>query len=84
MNTEEVAKKVVELVRKQAWHEALELYDEQHRERGSRDHGWQFARDPGDKGSARESGLVAGQHAGAQLCRPWACIVCTDSEEGIN
>jgi hypothetical protein len=28
MNTEEVAKKVVELVRKQAWHEALDtLYD---------------------------------------------------------
>jgi hypothetical protein len=28
MNTEEVAKKVVELVRKQAWYEALELYDD--------------------------------------------------------
>ena len=29
MNTEEVAKKVMELVRKQAWHEALEtLYDD--------------------------------------------------------
>jgi hypothetical protein len=29
MNTEEVAQKVVELVRKQAWHEALDtLYDE--------------------------------------------------------
>ena len=29
MNTEEVAEKVVELVRKQAWHEALDtLYDE--------------------------------------------------------
>ncbi|HEY2800629.1 MAG TPA: nuclear transport factor 2 family protein [Chthoniobacterales bacterium] len=27
MNTEEVAKKVVELVRKQAWYEALDLYD---------------------------------------------------------
>ena len=28
MNTEEVAQKVVELVRKQAWHEALDtLYD---------------------------------------------------------
>ncbi len=30
MNTEEVAKKVVELVRKQAWHEALDtLYDKE-------------------------------------------------------
>ena len=28
MNTEEVAKKVVELVRKQAWYEALDLYDD--------------------------------------------------------
>jgi len=28
MNTEEVAKKVVELVRRQAWHEALELYED--------------------------------------------------------
>jgi hypothetical protein len=28
MSTEEVAKQVVELVRKQAWYEALELYDE--------------------------------------------------------
>jgi SnoaL-like domain len=28
MNTEEVAKRVVELVRKQAWYEALELYDD--------------------------------------------------------
>ena len=28
MNTEEVAKKVVELVRKQAWYDALALYDE--------------------------------------------------------
>ena len=28
MNTEEVAKKIVELVRKQAWHEALGLYDD--------------------------------------------------------
>jgi hypothetical protein len=28
MNTEEVAKKVVEIVRKQAWYEALDLYDE--------------------------------------------------------
>ena len=28
MNTEEVAKKVVELVRQQAWYEALELYDD--------------------------------------------------------
>ena len=29
MNTEEVAKKVMELVRKQAWYEALDtLYDE--------------------------------------------------------
>ena len=27
MNTEQVAKKVVELVRKQAWYDALELYD---------------------------------------------------------
>ncbi|MGH7937043.1 MAG: SnoaL-like domain-containing protein [Chthoniobacterales bacterium] len=27
MNTDEVARKVVELVRKQAWYEALELYD---------------------------------------------------------
>ena len=27
MNTEEVAKKVVELVRKQAWYDALDLYD---------------------------------------------------------
>lgn len=29
MTTEEVAKKVVELVRKQAWYEALDLYDEE-------------------------------------------------------
>src|SRR5437870_13511577 len=28
MSTEEVAKKVVELVRKQAWYEALDLYDD--------------------------------------------------------
>ena len=28
MTTEEVAKKVVELTRKQAWYEALELYDD--------------------------------------------------------
>ena len=28
MNTEQVAKKVVELVRKQAWYEALTLYDD--------------------------------------------------------
>ncbi len=28
MNTEEVAKKVVELVRKQAWYPALDLYDD--------------------------------------------------------
>src|ERR1700751_2141867 len=28
MNTEEVAKKVVELVRKQSWYEALDLYDD--------------------------------------------------------
>jgi hypothetical protein len=28
MNTEDVAKKVVELVRKQAWYEALDLYDD--------------------------------------------------------
>src|SRR6201993_4778472 len=28
MNTEQVAKRVVELVRKQAWYEALELYDD--------------------------------------------------------
>src|SRR5438093_13523499 len=28
MNTEQVAKKVVELVRKQAWYEALDLYDD--------------------------------------------------------
>src|SRR5216117_4525747 len=28
MTTEEVAKKVVELVRKQAWYEALDLYDD--------------------------------------------------------
>jgi len=28
MNTEEVAKKVVELTRKQAWKEALDLYDD--------------------------------------------------------
>ena len=28
MNTEEVAKKVMELVRKQAWYEALDLYDD--------------------------------------------------------
>ena len=28
MTTEDVAKKVVELVRKQAWYEALELYDD--------------------------------------------------------
>src|SRR6266403_4292244 len=28
MNTEVVAKKVVELVRKQAWYEALDLYDD--------------------------------------------------------
>src|SRR5213082_1034330 len=28
MNSEEVAKQVVELVRKQAWYEALELYDD--------------------------------------------------------
>jgi len=28
MNTEEVAKKVVELVRKQAWYDALDLYDD--------------------------------------------------------
>src|SRR5262249_61955236 len=28
MNTEEVAKKVVELTRKQAWYEALDLYDD--------------------------------------------------------
>jgi len=28
MTTEEVAKKVMELVRKQAWYEALELYDD--------------------------------------------------------
>src|ERR1043166_5251422 len=28
MTTEEVAKKVVELVRKQAWYDALELYDD--------------------------------------------------------
>ena len=28
MNTEQVAKKVVELVRKQAWYEALALYDD--------------------------------------------------------
>jgi hypothetical protein len=28
MNTEEVAKKVAELVRKQAWYEALDLYDD--------------------------------------------------------
>ena len=28
MKTEEVAKKVVELVRKQAWYEALDLYDD--------------------------------------------------------
>src|SRR5207247_8349833 len=28
MNTEQVARKVVELVRKQAWYEALDLYDD--------------------------------------------------------
>ena len=28
MNTEEVAKKVVELTRKQAWYDALDLYDD--------------------------------------------------------
>ena len=28
MSTEEVAKKVVDLVRKQAWYEALDLYDD--------------------------------------------------------
>ena len=28
MTTEEVAKKVVELTRKQAWYEALDLYDD--------------------------------------------------------
>ncbi len=28
MNTEEVAKKVVEVVRKQAWYDALDLYDD--------------------------------------------------------
>jgi hypothetical protein len=28
MNTEQVAKKVVELVRKQAWYDALDLYDD--------------------------------------------------------
>ena len=28
MTTEEIAKKVAELVRKQAWYEALELYDD--------------------------------------------------------
>ncbi|HEX4654058.1 MAG TPA: nuclear transport factor 2 family protein [Candidatus Udaeobacter sp.] len=28
MNTEEVAKKVVDLVRKQAWYDALDLYDD--------------------------------------------------------
>ena len=28
MKTEEVAKKVVELVRKQAWYDALDLYDD--------------------------------------------------------
>src|SRR5881398_2970067 len=28
MSTEEVAKKVVELVKKQAWYEALDLYDD--------------------------------------------------------
>ena len=41
MNTEEVAKKVVELVRKQAWYEALDqLYDDNVVSVEAVQHGW--------------------------------------------
>ena len=67
MNTEEVAKKVVELTRKQAWKEALEsLYAKDIVSVESRPNEDRFAGNTRHRRRSRQGGLVAGRHGNTQ------------------
>jgi hypothetical protein len=72
MSTEEVAQKVVELVRKQAWHEALDtLYDKGIVSVEARASDGESAEKHGIDEVAREDGLVGQFHGGSQLQGEW-------------